>query len=73
MTRTRASAKAAGSRFESQVAAYVFGSDIFGRVVRCALCDKPVRSDQRVVVRDDQPLHAQCVALAVTSQKQVDR
>ena len=52
---------------------YVFGTDIFGRVVRCALCDKPVRSDQRVVVRDDQPLHAQCVTLAVTSQKQVDR
>ena len=51
---------------------YVFGSDIFSRVVRCTLCDKPIKSDH-VVVRDDQPLHAQCVTLAVTSQKQADR
>ena len=53
---------------------YVFGTDIFGRVVRCTLCDKPIKSDQRVVVRDDQPLHAQCVALAAASnRKRIDR
>lgn len=39
---------------------YVFGTDIFGRAVRCPVCDKPVRISQRVVIRDGKPTHAKC-------------